>query len=559
VYIYGVLMKDRIKVGMLLESTTIPAWQYHLFEQLLMSNHTSIELLIFGYSRRSAGKAARRESFLYKAFKRHQERKPGFSGDACENRNVEDLIQAIDQISLPDQSVNGQPGANLMALEKLKPYRLDAVIALGCFSRIGTLYKATRFGVWFFQHSYRHTNCSTGSSVGVWDVIKRRPFIYSALMIRQADTQPDRIAYESYSGISHLSHIGSRNAHLWKMLFFVPRTLQRLHRIGGEQFWQQLNATASNRSDAQFNHDLPLTNPKLFMPLLSYAAWRLKLKIERRFHTERWILMSTRGGEYSDLASYKRIDPPKGRFWADPYVLRRDGAYYIFFEDASIKTGRGHISLIKMNDNGDYTAPTPILERPYHLSYPFIFEWEKGLYLIPESAEVRTVEVYHCRKFPYEWEHHSNLMENISAYDATLLEHNGLWWLFANVQEHADASSWDELCLFYSDSPLSKRWQPHPMNPVISDVRYARPAGRIYTEDGRLYRPSQDSSYRYGYGLNINEIEELTETTYREKNVISLQPTWDKSIRALHTISKAEELVVIDAIHRSRKRAAAGD
>jgi hypothetical protein len=129
-----------------------------------------------------------------------------------------------------------------------------------------------------------------------------------------------------------------------------------------------------------------------------------------------------------------------------------------------------------------------------------------------------------------------------------LFEHEGTWWMFTNVVEHKGASSWDELCLFYAESPTSSVWQAHPMNPIVSDVRYARPSGKLFIKSGRIYRPSQNSSHRYGYGLNINEVLQLTKTSYREKLVNSFKPDWDRSVRALHTYSHVDDLIFIDAI-----------
>ena len=174
------------------------------------------------------------------------------------------------------------------------------------------------------------------------------------------------------------------------------------------------------------------------------------------------------------------------------------------------------------------------------------------MYLIAETAENRTIEVYKCKNFPDDWEFECKLMENVFAYDATLFEHNDMWWLFANIREHECASTWDELCLFSSDDPLSDDWQPHPMNPIVSDVRSARPAGKLFHKDGRIYRPSQNSSFRYGYALNFSEILELTKTTYKERVVECLEPDWDPSILGLHTFSASGELTVVDAIHRTR-------
>lgn len=209
-----------------------------------------------------------------------------------------------------------------------------------------------------------------------------------------------------------------------------------------------------------------------------------------------------------------------------------------------------------MSDDGTgrFGPPTPVIQRPYHLSYPFVFDWQGEHYLIPESADNRTIELYRCKRFPDEWEFVHNLMENIQAYDSTLLEHGGRWWLFANTREHAAASSWDELSIFHADHPLSRNWSPHPDNPVTSDVRCARPAGPVFECRGRLIRPSQDSSRRYGYALKFNEIVELNQNSYRETTVERLEPGWNRSIRAVHSFSRAGGLSFIDAICRSPGR-----
>jgi hypothetical protein len=172
--------------------------------------------------------------------------------------------------------------------------------------------------------------------------------------------------------------------------------------------------------------------------------------------------------------------------------------------------------------------------------------------MIPESAANRSVELYRCVEFPLRWEFMHNLMHDVLAYDSTLVHHDGLWWLFANVKQHTGTSSWDELCLFYSNTPISNDWTPHPMNPIISDVRSARPAGAFFKKDGDLYRPSQDSSNRYGYALKVNKVIKLTKTVYVEETMKSILPDKDRSIRGIHTINRANNLVVIDAIYRLR-------
>lgn len=200
-----------------------------------------------------------------------------------------------------------------------------------------------------------------------------------------------------------------------------------------------------------------------------------------------------------------------------------------------------------MEGDGTHEEPVTVLERPYHLSYPFVFESKGEYYMVPETMENRTIEAYRCVEFPYKWEFYKTLMYDVDAVDATILYFDQRWWLFTNIREHPGISTADELFLFHSDDPLGNNWTPHPMNPVVSDVRSARPAGRIFEHEGRIYRPSQNSSGGYGRALCLNRIERLTESEYLERQVSWAEPNWDKDIVGLHTFNNEARLTMIDA------------
>jgi hypothetical protein len=108
----------------------------------------------------------------------------------------------------------------------------------------------------------------------------------------------------------------------------------------------------------------------------------------------------------------------------------------------------------------------------------------------------------------------------------------------------------DGLCLFSTDDLLAGQWAAHPDNPVVLDATSARPAGRIWQHEGRLLRPSQDSTTRYGYALRINEVEVLSPTDYRERCLQRLEPDWARDLIGVHTISFAGGLTVIDVLRR---------
>jgi hypothetical protein len=234
-------------------------------------------------------------------------------------------------------------------------------------------------------------------------------------------------------------------------------------------------------------------------------------------------------------------------FWADPFVVAENNNYYIFVEEFIYRKNRAHISLIKLDSGGKFIRSGKIIERPYHMSYPFAFKMGDSYYMIPETSQNRKIELYKCTEFPWKWEFEKNIMDDIAATDTTLFFHEEKWWLFATVDRTNGISGCStELFLFYSEDPLSGKWTSHPLNPVVSDESNARCAGKLFVEDGRIYRPSQDCSVRYGRGFNINLVTKLSTSEYNETTVREIKPDWNGQLRGTHTLNYHGGLTVID-------------
>ena len=168
--------------------------------------------------------------------------------------------------------------------------------------------------------------------------------------------------------------------------------------------------------------------------------------------------------------------------------------------------------------------------------------------MIPESSENRTVDLYKCVEFPFRWEWMETLLENVAAVDTTVLFHGGKWWLFTSVAENDGASLCEELFIFHLEVLVGGRWQAHDSNPVVSDVRRARPAGATFRDGARLLRPAQDCSVRYGYAMTLNEITSLSENEYAEIETCTIRPPAGGPFIANHTYAYAPGLTVLDGL-----------
>jgi hypothetical protein len=285
---------------------------------------------------------------------------------------------------------------------------------------------------------------------------------------------------------------------------------------------------------------------------LARAVWkRLDGREERAFRPQ-WFLLAGLGGPElrcrPDPKTLSPILPPEDRFWADPFAWSRGASRYVFCEEYPFSTRRGRISVLELGpDLLPKGAAVPIIDEPRHLSYPFLFEYQGQLYMVPETARSRRVDLYRCTQFPHRWILEGSLMTGIEAADATLVEHGGRWWLFCAAR-HGKERINESLLAFHADSPLSDVWTPHKRNPLVRDYSGGRPGGRIFRDStGALMRPAQDCVPRYGYGLVLHRIETLTPERYAERRIWRISGRTAGGWRALHHLDWHDGLLVMDA------------
>lgn len=284
-----------------------------------------------------------------------------------------------------------------------------------------------------------------------------------------------------------------------------------------------------------------LSYPKYILGMLA-LAWKKKTK------KSHWTLAVSKSDMLPDsIRSFTEIQQPADRFWADPFVVRDGDQVHVFLEELEYAKGRGDIALLTIDKYGVAGPCVKLIEKDYHLSYPFVFEVDGTYFMIPETSENRTVDLYRCHEFPGKWEFEKTLMDDVVAADTTLFFHDGKWWMFTTIDDGVHGSNDDELYLFYADSHDSTNWTAHPMNPVVRDVRSARLAGRVFVDPrGRIIRPSQDCSAFYGRGLNINEVECLTTLEYREKRINRLDAEGVSQADGVHTFNCDQGVSIID-------------
>jgi hypothetical protein len=517
----------RLRVGLLASGAHQPRWIVDAFERVAASEFA--EITVIGVFEGLSFQRGSSFQNLYSSVDRW-----AFGGDAAD---TVELAEALSHRRLLHEPAPG----DLAALD------LDVLFVVGPLED-ERLYALARHGVWRFCFGPEH---GEPESLAGWrEVAEDTPVSASGIKVRLTAHAPERLAYQSWSRTYPLSVARNRDRILRKTAEFPWRALRELHRSG--RSWLEHCKQVREPHDSSFHG-----GESLAKTLPAVGRHIARRGIEKALFVEQWHIAYRFGPEKlgepravpANLEGFGRILPPGDRYWADPFPLEKGGRYFVFFEELPFATGKGHISMIELGRDGRHSKPVRVLERDYHLSYPFLVEQDGQLLMIPESAQKGVIEAFRCVDFPLRWKPERVLLEGVRCVDPTFHRAADRWWLFANAAAPGSRMFDDELHLFHAERLLGD-WKPHARNPVKSDARCSRPAGGLYWQHGMLHRPAQICAPLYGSGLSINRVLRLTPQEYSERQVQRILPQPGSGLLGMHTVNRAGDLTVVDAFVR---------
>lgn len=230
----------------------------------------------------------------------------------------------------------------------------------------------------------------------------------------------------------------------------------------------------------------------------------------------------------------------RDRFFADPFLLDQDQKYYyILVEEYIFCREKGRITCLTVDKKTMKLVNREIiLNEGHHLSYPFVF----GDYIIPEGH--RSGAAYAYKKADGGERYRKIKINENALIDPTLLYYGDRYWIFATTKKiQSDAVT--KLSIFHSDRLGA--FASHEKNPVKNDIKSARPGGRFFEYQGRLFRPAMDSEKLYGHLIRIMEVKKLTVQDYEEQEVLVLSSEHAPPCNmGLHTFNVYENCIIVD-------------
>ena len=145
-----------------------------------------------------------------------------------------------------------------------------------------------------------------------------------------------------------------------------------------------------------------------------------------------FIALKPNKGDIFNTDNLTQLDSPPGRYYADPFIFKKDDVNYLFFEDTDYK--KGVISCCIIDKNGEISQPKVVLSQPYHLSFPCIFQDGDDIYMVPETGQRGTIEIYKSSEFPNKWEPYRLLLQGLETADPVMFKHDGVWFLICTAK-----------------------------------------------------------------------------------------------------------------------------
>lgn len=521
-----------LKIGIHVDSYVQPRWIYQIIEDIAESEYGRIEYLSIGNKEIPVERLENTSPLMLSS-----------------NRSLFNLYSSLDDrvFSRPQDALNmldmrdiiNSKGFSCQSRD-FPDSTVDIHLMFSRNSPCGNKLSQARYGVWYL---YFGPFESEGLE-GFFEVLEGTPITITELRVDGFDGSIRRVIARIYSRTDVRSVRRSRSNIYSKAGRIVIRKLKEVCEQGSKALIG-LGPPEGGSSIGSPIRTHP-SNLSLVMLLFRHGERYVREILDRIFSTEQWFIAFRLSGKERGCTSIGYAFPPPDRFWADPFPVYYNGRWYIFFEELVYGESKGSISYVVVGEDMAVSKSRVVLTRPYHLAYPFQFQYGNDHFMIPDTNESNKIEIYRAKSFPDDWELVDVVMSNVSGADPTLKKIGEEWWLFAGLAVKGTPYCSEELHLFHSTSPFGP-WVPHRRNPVLSDIRNSRPAGGIMEKNGRLIRPAQDCSVRYGYGISFNTILTINHNDYVEEKNDALLPSWNPKIVATHTINTLGNLTVIDA------------
>lgn len=257
------------------------------------------------------------------------------------------------------------------------------------------------------------------------------------------------------------------------------------------------------------------------------------------------IRKGTPGMIIEDQKTPFELIPNSWRSWAaDPFVVEYQNTVYVFAELFDYLKRRGSIGYTCL-ENGKWRPWKVVIDEPFHMSYPNVFERDGKYYMIPETSADRTLRLYQAVSFPNQWKLERVIASDVAYVDTTFFHWNDtVYAITTDISNHPQQR--DLLLQFDADWNIISSGEIREERTELS-----RCAGNFLLRKDGMIRVSQNCDGHYGKALVFSKVGEAGVRNGLGDIVQQLGPfdlsfDDDKNWTGLHTYNYTGTYEVVD-------------
>jgi hypothetical protein len=237
--------------------------------------------------------------------------------------------------------------------------------------------------------------------------------------------------------------------------------------------------------------------------------------------------------------------PNSWRSWeADPFPIEHNGTLYIFAEIFDYLKRRGRIGYTRLIE-GKWQPWKIVIDEPFHMSYPNVFEFKGDIYMVPETSADRSLRLYKAVDFPDQWKLEKVIEQDVAFVDTTFIFRDSE--ILALTTDVSNYPAQVDLLL-----TLDLEWNILSKTVIReTHTEFSRCAGNMISMKNRSIRVSQNCDGHYGKGLIFSELDEQRLVNGLGKVVLKLVPqdvtlNVKKKWTGLHTYNSTQHYECVD-------------
>ncbi len=214
---------------------------------------------------------------------------------------------------------------------------------------------------------------------------------------------------------------------------------------------------------------------------------------------------------HKKLPKKLRIKKTSPYQYADPFLFKDNQNNIWCFYEEKCEQSSGTLKCINLKQPTiEYVID---LSLDIHLSFPYVFEDQGIIYMIPETFEINEVCLYESVDFPTKWKNVGQLLSGPYV-DSYIFNFGNQYFLFSTLKT-GDEEKY-RLELYFSNNVFGP-YRLHSKSPIQVGKELGRSGGSIFEYNNRFFRISQDCSVVYGQELILSEILYISSQEYCEE------------------------------------------